>query len=81
MLHSLTLLPYLNSSGEYKTKPTQHSVKELDKSVSNQILFYVDHKKKYLKMKKRKIALFTNVDYSAVISAIDVDSIYKIPYF
>lgn len=75
----LTLLPYIGSAGELKTKPTQHSVKEL-REIGIQpdvLLCRSDHA---LPMEeRRKIALFTNVQEEAVISAIDVDSIYKIP--
>ena len=75
----LTLLPFLNSSGEYKTKPTQHSVKELRQIGIQPDILLCRSQKEISEDEKRKIALFTNVDYSAVISAIDVDSIYKIP--
>ena len=75
----LTLLPFLNSSGEYKTKPTQHSVKELRQIGIQPDIILCRSQKEISEDEKRKIALFTNVDYSAVISAIDVDSIYKIP--
>ncbi|MBN2409594.1 MAG: CTP synthase [Candidatus Aminicenantes bacterium] len=75
----LTLVPYIGTSGELKTKPTQHSVKELraigiqpdillcrtDRALTNDI--------------KRKIALFTNVPLEAVITARDVGNIYEIP--
>tara|TARA_R110002073_G_scaffold189936_7_gene348791 strand:- start:767 stop:2446 length:1680 start_codon:yes stop_codon:yes gene_type:complete len=75
----LTLLPYIASAGELKTKPTQHSVKEL-REIGIQpdvLLCRSDHA---LPMdERRKIALFTNVQEQAVISAIDVDNIYKIP--
>jgi len=75
----LTLLPFLNSSGEYKTKPTQHSVKELRQIGIQPDIILCRSQKEISEDEKKKIALFTNVDYSAVISAIDVDSIYKIP--
>lgn len=75
----LTLLPYIASAGELKTKPTQHSVKEL-REIGIQpdvLLCRSDHD--LPQDERRKIALFTNVSEEAVISAIDVDSIYKIP--
>ncbi|MCF6219012.1 MAG: CTP synthase [Gammaproteobacteria bacterium] len=75
----LTLLPYVATSGELKTKPTQHSVKEL-RSIGIQpdvLLCRAD--REIPKEERRKIALFTNVESKAVISAIDADSIYKIP--
>ena len=75
----LTLLPFLNSSGEHKTKPTQHSVKELRQIGIQPDVLLCRSQKEISEDEKKKIALFTNVDYSAVISAIDVDSIYKIP--
>jgi CTP synthase len=75
----LTLVPYIPSAGEIKTKPTQHSVKELREiGIQPDVLLcradrvVPDHE-------RAKIALFTNVNVDAVISAMDVDSIYKIP--
>ena len=75
----LTLLPYIPTAGEIKTKPTQHSVKEL-RSIGiqpNVLLCRAD--RPIPDDERRKIALFTNVEERAVISAQDVDSIYKIP--
>ncbi len=75
----LTLVPYIAVTGEMKTKPTQHSVKEL-RSIGIQpdvLLCRVD--RRLPDEERRKIALFTNVPAKAVISAVDVDSIYKIP--
>lgn len=75
----LTLLPYIPTAGEIKTKPTQHSVKEL-RSIGIQpdvLLCRAD--RPIPDDERRKIALFTNVEERAVISAQDVDSIYKIP--
>ncbi|SFP86816.1 CTP synthase [Nitrosomonas cryotolerans] len=75
----LTLLPYVGSAGELKTKPTQHSVKEL-REIGIQPDVLLCRSDRALPMdERRKIALFTNVREEAVISAIDVDSIYKIP--
>lgn len=75
----LTLLPYIAASGELKTKPTQHSVKEL-RSIGIQpdvILCRAD--RALPAEERRKIALFTNVQEKAVITAIDADTIYRIP--
>jgi CTP synthase len=75
----LTLVPYLPTAGEIKTKPTQHSVKEL-RSIGIQpdiLLCRCDNP--LPENERRKIALFTNVPERAVISATDADSIYKIP--
>lgn len=75
----LTLVPYIATSAEIKTKPTQHSVKEL-RSIGIQPDILVCRSEKPLPQEqRRKIALFTNVQEKAVISAIDVDDLYKIP--
>lgn len=75
----LTLLPYIAVAGELKTKPTQHSVKEL-RSIGIQPDILICRSDRSLPAsEKSKIALFTNVDEKAVISLRDVDSIYKIP--
>ena len=77
----LTLVPYIAAAGELKTKPTQHSVKEL-RSIGIQPDILVCRSTEKLPDKERKkIALFTNVQEKAVISAIDVDNIYKLPLF
>ena len=75
----LTLVPFLGAAGEVKTKPTQHSVKEL-RSIGIQPDILVCRSTCKLPANERaKIALFTNVEEKAVISLQDVDSIYKIP--
>lgn len=75
----LTLLPWIEAAGEMKTKPTQHSVKEL-RSIGIQPDILVCRATKAIPAEeRRKIALFTNVDPKAVISALDVDNIYKVP--
>jgi CTP synthase len=75
----LTLVPYIATSSEIKTKPTQHSVKEL-RSIGIQPDILVCRSEQPLPMEsRRKIALFTNVPERAVISASDVDDLYKIP--
>jgi CTP synthase len=75
----LTLVPYIASAGEIKTKPTQHSVKELREIgiQADSIICRTD--RPLPEDERRKIALFCNVQKEAVISAWDVDSIYKIP--
>ena len=75
----LTLVPYIAAVGEIKTKPTQHSVKEL-RSIGIQPDCLICRTDQVIpENEKKKMALFTNVEESAIISAIDVDSIYKIP--
>lgn len=75
----LTLVPYIATAGEIKTKPTQHSVKEL-RSIGIQPDMLLCRTARALpEAERRKIALFTNVREKAVISAVDVDNIYKIP--
>ena len=75
----LTLVPYIATSDEIKTKPTQHSVKEL-RSIGIQPDVLVCRSEKPIPDEQRKkIALFTNVAESAVISAPDVDDIYRLP--
>ncbi len=75
----LTLVPYIRSAGEIKTKPTQHSVKEL-RSIGIQPDILICRSEQPIPQSERlKIALFTNVEEKAVFSAVDADSIYKIP--
>ena len=75
----LTLVPYLNTSGEVKTKPTQHSVKEL-LSIGIQPDILICRSEMGIPAHERhKIAMFCNVSENAVINMKDVDSIYKIP--
>ncbi len=75
----LTLVPYLAAAGEIKTKPTQHSVKEL-RSIGIQPDVLLCRLNEMLPDdERRKIALFTNVEKRAVISAVDTDCIYSIP--
>ena len=75
----LTLIPYIKSAGEIKTKPTQHSVKELREIGIQPDILLCRGDRPLPDDERRKIALFTNVQMEAVISAVDVDSIYKIP--
>lgn len=75
----LTLVPYIHSAGEIKTKPTQHSVKELREIGIQPDILLCRADRPLPDEERRKIALFTNVNEEAVISAVDVDCIYKIP--
>ena len=77
----LTLVPFIPSAGEIKTKPTQHSVKELREIGIQPDVILCRSDREVPENERQKIALFTNVPVEAVISAIDVDSIYKIPSF
>ncbi|HEY5597720.1 MAG TPA: CTP synthase [Kiloniellales bacterium] len=79
MFVHLTLVPYLASAGELKTKPTQHSVKELQ-SVGIQPDVVVCRCEREIPLEaRRKIALFCNLRSSAVVQALDVDTIYAVP--
>ncbi|WP_211829132.1 CTP synthase [Kistimonas asteriae] len=79
MLMHLTLVPYIKTAGELKTKPTQHSVKEL-RSIGLQPDILICRSEHHIDVSsRRKIALFTNVEERAVISLQDADSIYRIP--
>jgi len=75
----LTLVPYIASAGEIKTKPTQHSVKELREIGIQADVVLCRADRPLPEDERRKIALFCNVQKEAVITAWDVDSIYKIP--
>ena len=75
----LTLVPFIASAGEIKTKPTQHSVKELREIGIQADVLLCRADRPLPEDDRRKIALFCNVQKEAVISAWDVDSIYKIP--
>jgi CTP synthase len=75
----LTLVPFIAAAGELKTKPTQHSVKELRSIGIQPDILLCRSEQPLPDSDRRKIALFTNVSESAVISAIDLDNIYKIP--
>ncbi|MBE8189372.1 MAG: CTP synthase [Candidatus Thioglobus sp.] len=75
----LTLLPYIKVAGELKTKPTQHSVKEL-RGIGIQPDILICRSEQELPDAQRdKIALFTNVESASVFTSIDVDTIYKVP--
>jgi CTP synthase len=75
----LTLVPVVGGSGEIKTKPTQHSVKELRGIGIQPDVLLCRCKHPLPEEQRRKIALFTNVEERAVISAVDADDIYRIP--
>lgn len=75
----LTLVPYIPTSGEIKTKPTQHSVKELRSIGIQPDILLCRAADELPENERKKIALFTNVPEKAVISAVDADCIYRIP--
>lgn len=76
----LTLVPELKVTGEIKTKPTQHSVKEM-RSIGIQPDILLCRTSQHLpESNRKKIALFTNVEMKAVISGVDTDNIYRIPF-
>ncbi len=75
----LTLVPYIKAAGELKTKPTQHSVKELQSIGISPDIIVCRSEKKLTRDAKEKIAMFCNVDKEAVVNAIDVDTVYEIP--
>jgi CTP synthase len=75
----LTLVPYLAAAGEIKTKPTQHSVKELRSIGIQPDILLCRSERPIPDHERSKISLFTNVEFKAVIPAVDLDNIYKIP--
>jgi CTP synthase len=75
----VTLVPYIETAGELKTKPTQHSVKEMREIGIQPDVLLCRTKQMLSKATKDKIALFSNVPVEAVISAIDVSCIYELP--
>jgi CTP synthase len=75
----LTLIPYIASAGEIKTKPTQHSVKELRSIGIQPDVLLCRCRDPLPDEQRRKLALFTNVEERAVFSAVDADDLYKIP--
>ncbi len=75
----LTLVPYLQAAGEHKTKPTQHSVKELRSIGIHPDIILCRCENAISNELKRKIALFCDVDVDAVFSSVDVDHVYKVP--
>jgi CTP synthase len=75
----LTLVPYLSATGESKTKPTQHSVKDLLEEGIQPDVLVLRTQKSLTKDVKRKVALFCNVDEGAVVETVDVSTIYEVP--
>ena len=75
----LTLVPYIGASGELKTKPTQHSVKELRSIGIQPDIIICRSEKDIPKEEKRKISLFCNVEPEHVIQSVDVKTIYEVP--
>ncbi|MBU0499027.1 MAG: CTP synthase [Gammaproteobacteria bacterium] len=75
----LTLVPYIRTAGEIKTKPTQHSVKELRSIGIQPDILLCRSEQPLPQSERKKIALFTNVSEAAVISAVDAEHIYSIP--
>ena len=75
----LTLVPYIATAGETKTKPTQHSVKELRSIGIQPDVLICRSEQEIAESARRKIALFTNVDLPAVVSLPDTDTIYRVP--
>ncbi len=75
----LTLLPYIKTAGELKTKPTQHSVKELQSIGISPDIIVCRSERRISSELKEKIAMFCNVEKDAVISALDVDTVYEVP--
>jgi CTP synthase len=79
LLMHLTLVPYIATAGEIKTKPTQHSVKELRSIGLQPDILLCRCAVEIGESARKKISLFTNVEERAVIPLLDVDSIYRIP--
>lgn len=77
----LTLVPYIAAAGELKTKPTQHSVKELREIGIQPDVLLCRSDRKLSKEVKEKIGLFCNVPWAQVFSAVDVSSIYEVPLY
>ncbi len=79
MFIHLTLVPYLAAAGELKTKPTQHSVKELQRVGIQPDMVVCRCERPIPADQRKKISLFCNIESSAVIQALDVDTIYQVP--
>lgn len=77
----LTLVPYLSSTGESKTKPTQHSVKELLENGIQPDILVLRTVRSLNDDVKRKVALFCNVEEDAVVESVDVSTIYEVPLY
>ena len=79
VLIHLTLVPYLSASGELKTKPTQHSVKELQSAGIQPDVLVLRTEHELSSTLRKKVALFCNVDEKAVVQSIDAPTIYEVP--
>ncbi len=79
MVIHLTLVPFLNASGELKTKPTQHSVKSLLENGVQPDILVLRTEHELNEAIRKKVALFCNVDVEAVVQSIDVPTIYEVP--
>jgi len=79
MVIHLTLVPYLNATGEHKTKPTQHSVKTLLEAGIQPDVLVLRTEMELTEDVKEKVALFCNVDKQSVVQSVDVSSIYEVP--
>jgi len=77
----LTLIPYLSAAKELKTKPTQHSVKELQETGIQPDILVCRTERPLSKEIRKKLSLFCNVEYESVIEAIDAETIYDVPLF
>ena len=77
----VTLIPYINAAKELKTKPTQHSVKELRSIGIQPDILVCRSEHKILAEERKKIALFCNLEEKSVIEALDVTSIYQVPLY
>ncbi len=75
----LTLVPYIKTAGEIKTKPTQHSVKELQSIGISPDIIVCRSERRLSSEAKEKIAMFCNVEKEAVITALDVSTVYEVP--
>lgn len=75
----LTLVPFLSATGELKTKPTQHSVKVLLENGIQPDILVLRAEKRLTRDIRKKVALFCNVEYDAVIESVDVSTIYEVP--
>src|SRR5690606_36982694 len=81
LLIHLTLVPYIATAGETKTKPTQHSVKELRSIGLQPDVLLCRSEVEIDRSQLKKISLFTNVEERAVVPLVDVDTIYRIPMY
>ena len=78
-MRTLTYVPYLAAAGELKTKPTQHSVKELQSAGIQPDVLVLRTEHELSNTLRKKVALFCNVDENAVVQSIDAPTIYEVP--